>query len=891
MASKGIIDTVDDIDLASVHPEDGGKLSPGPGRESFKLAGFWKDQVNQYEQASAKFVKRGNMVVKRFRDERNRIDEEGMRRMNLLWANFKVMKPAIYSKCPIPTVDRKFLDHDPVARLSSQILERTLINELEDSGFHTAVSMAVNDRLLPGRGVVWCRYVPTIGEGVSIPAPTINGIEDSLFKIGKETGDKALTDETDEEEKLEETNSQVIKENIEVDYVEWRDFYFFPVKARTWAEVQAISKKVHISRKEAIERFGDKIGKSLQPDTTPNIMGATERQSGDTAVFRDINERNIVIYEIWNKSDRRVYWISTGYEYLCDVKDDPLQLTGFFPVPPPLFSTTTNDTLFPVADYIEWQDQAIQIDELTQRLAMLAKACKVAGVYNSAHTSISRIFNEGVENQLIPVDQWALFGDSGGLKGAIDFIPIDQIQATIETLQAVRQQCMIDLDQITGLSDVIRGTSDSRETLGGLRLKNNNAGTRLTETQEDVSRFARDTIKIMAEIVCKHFSDETIIESSSIRHADALQPATVLREMEEQMSGKTGQPQPPQQQPQQPQQQPPQNNVVPFPGGQQQPPQQPMQQPQQQAPQPPAMPPIDPEILIMIKIGKAIELLRGDVRRGYRIDIETDSTVFGDKYQERQDASEFLTALSNYMKQAESAVQLPESLPLFARSLQWAVRKSRVGRDLEAEIDNFAEAMAKKAKQLIENPPPDPDQAKNDMELKKMEMQAQMEERNDMRNHQTQQANDEREHQMAVAQDQREQQKMQLEAQIEQMKAQLEMRKMEMEMEMAQQKHQLEMAKMQAQIHMQKQKMVMDQHSHQQEMQHDQQMQTMEAQHTHAQHTMEHEHAQEQHQMGMQHADQQNKAKIDLQKKQGDLKAKQIKQQAAAKPKPTKKAG
>src|SRR6185369_5284366 len=174
--------------------------------------------------------------------------------------------------------------------------------------------------------------------------------------------------------------------------------------------------------------FGKEIGSKLRPDTEPKVMGHNERQTyADSSVFEDINERNIVIYEIWNKSDKRVYWISTGYEYLCKVVDDPLELTTFFPVPPPLMSTSTNDTIIPVPDYLEWQDQAIQIDELTQRIAMLTKACKVAGVYAANNTAIGRIFNESIENELIPVDQWAMFADAGGLKGVIDVIPLDTI--------------------------------------------------------------------------------------------------------------------------------------------------------------------------------------------------------------------------------------------------------------------------------------------------------------------------------------------------------------------------------------------------------------------------------------------------------------------------------
>jgi hypothetical protein len=112
------------------------------------------------------------------------------------------------------------------------------------------MTRAVWDRLLPGRGIVWVRYVPKIGEGPSIPAPAVNSIEDGLFDIGKETKDKSLTDETEDEEKLEETQEQLIAEVTEVDYIDWRDLALFPAKARTWEEVQAIIKRfIYLKKK------------------------------------------------------------------------------------------------------------------------------------------------------------------------------------------------------------------------------------------------------------------------------------------------------------------------------------------------------------------------------------------------------------------------------------------------------------------------------------------------------------------------------------------------------------------------------------------------------------------------------------------------------------------
>lgn len=935
------------------HKEDGGKLKPGPGRESFKLAAFWYGEVRAYEQYNARWYERGNKVLKRYRDERSKLETQGMRRMNILWATTKIMKPAIYSRCPDPIVDRKFLDRDPTGRLSSVMLERVIRSQLENN-YHSAMNRAVYDRLLPGRGQIWVRYEPEYGEGseepISIPAQSGQSMEDNLAKIAKDVNDPDLIKETSSDEELGSTGTTLLAEKIVCDYIDWRDFYIFPAKARTWEEVQAVGKKVFMSKAECVERFDETIGRDLRPDTTPESSRnqQSSAQATDTTIFRDVTDRNIVVWEIWNKSDKRVYWISEGYDYLCDVREDPYKLKRFFPCPEPLSATTTNDTLTPVPDYYEYQDQAIQIDELTQRIAMLTRACKVAGAYNAANKALSRIFEETTENQLIPVDQWAMFADQGGVKGAMDFVPLDQIQSCIETLQTVRQSAMQDLDQVTGISDIVRGTSDSRETLGGIRLKNNNAGTRLSESQTDVQRFARDIIELIGELAAKHFSDDTLIEASGILYDEEMDPETIMREFEPQMPGfdvpkpyQQGNPlqgdnDPSKGKPMQPGGAPSMPSAPPMGAPPAQNPAAASSSAQGKTPSPNAVPPVDqtnivpfpmvgdpnvinsqmatpipsPDILILEKINKAIELLRNDVPRGYRISIETDSTIFGDKVQERQDASDFVEAIGGFMTNFENLTsQVPEAMPLMARTLQWAVRKFRIGRDLESEINSFVSRMEKKAKLLIENPQPsiedrkleadkEKNKADNQVKIQLAQMDAQRQEQDDMRQAQIQQANDERDAQKAQQEDMRTAELAKLDLEIKREELNFRREENRMKLEMMAKQMEMEYQKTQLKAHSEQQSAQMNAQSRE----HEHMLNKDAAEHSHslnmeaseAQHSQKMQQTEVAHQGLKQKAELQESAheqKRDLmdhtakhKKQQMEMKTKQ-----AAKPQPSKK--
>lgn len=743
---------------------------------SRRLAAYWKAQVKSVDEANSRWHKRGDKIVKRYKDERDQAAEEGNRRLNMLWSNVQILQPAIYGRRPMPIAERRFLDHDPIGRMSAQLIERSLRNEIEENGYHCAIRRAVQDYLLPGRGQCWVRYEPEIGSGLSLPPSSLLDMRDAQGEIvDSESG------EDERGEKLEETGEQVIAESCPVDYIQWRDFYMFPVRARTWNEVTAIGKKVYLSKTECIERFGEDIGKEIHPDASLSVSERQENLSITT--FQDQNERKRIVYEIWNKADRRVYWVSTGYEYLCDIVDDPLELRGFFPCPEPLSATTTNDSLVPVPDYIEYQDQAIQIDELTQRIALLTKACKVAGVYDGANRPLKRLLDESVENELIPVDDWVRYGDKGGVAGAISFLPLKEVMETIDVLMSVKEKMLQDLDRVTGISDVLRGTTDGRETMGGTRLKTNNAGTRIDERRNEVARFARDVIRLIAEIIGKHFSAKSIIEISGVLYEEEFAPVQKLQELIAEISTGGGmgmgmQPPPPALAPPGappmappgpggPMAAPPMPPRPPLPmgapspmagpppmaapppvpppmgaplhppiGGPVPPPLGPLGAPGAPPPAPPGPPPPPSPLMeimalrqpieaLMSKLGKAISLLRRDIPRGYRIDIETDSTISGDAQEERADAVEFLGAVTKFVETAAMiGAQQPLMVPLLGKMLQFGVRKFRTGRDLESSIDDFVDQAEKRAKAMAANPQtkgPSPEELKMQADAARMQ--------------------------------------------------------------------------------------------------------------------------------------------------------------------------
>jgi hypothetical protein len=127
------------------------------------------------------------------------------------------------------------------------------------------------------------------------------------------------------------------------------------------------------------------------------------------------------------------------------------------------------------------------------------------------------------------------------------------------------------------------------------------------------------------------------------------------------------------------------------------------------------MPMVDPMIAKLQIILKAIGLLRQDKLRGFRIEIDTDSTIQSDAQEEKAARIEFIEGVTKFIETAAQVTAgVPEFATLAAKMLQFGVRGFRVGRDLESAIEEFCDKAEQKAK--TQGPSPNPEQIKAESE-------------------------------------------------------------------------------------------------------------------------------------------------------------------------------
>lgn len=468
---------------------------------------FWRDELHRYKEDYRKFTEIGRKIVKRYRDER-KDSAYSDARFNILWSNIKTLKPAIYSRPPKVEVARRFKDQNDVGRVASMILERVIDYELRQyTDYHSALSNAIDDRLLPGRGVAWIRYEPKI-EKIEEPQIT-DDAEDEGYTAGQgKTGLEENGLAGEDAEPLE----QVTDERTPVDYVFWEDFAYLP--ARTWEEVTWVGRRVYMSQEEGVERFGE-IFKEVPLTHSPDLDGE------DKSTTQSL--KKAPVWEIWCKSSKKLYWLADHFDELLDEKDDPLELEGFFPCPKPIFATVTTDSLIPVADFKMYQDQADEIDDITGRIQHLTRALKVMGIYAADEPALARLMKEGNDAVMIPVTNWPAFVEKGGLQGAVQFVPLGDIIQALSTLYQARESCKQIIYETTGLSDIIRGASVASETATAQNIKAQFASIRLNDMKDDVARFARDLLRMKAEVICGKYQPEIILQVSGIANTPDAQ--------------------------------------------------------------------------------------------------------------------------------------------------------------------------------------------------------------------------------------------------------------------------------------------------------------------------------------------------------------------------------
>ncbi len=598
--------------LEEFEKEDGGYLR-------------WQSEIQAAEKELAPWHKKARKIVKEFRAKRTEvsgIDPNFERRFNLFPANVQIMQTALLNQAPKPSVNREFKDpQDDVGRVACEIMERVLLAHNNRSGFKLfeILKQLVQDDLVPGMGLSWHTYHAETEDKVSDPTEEELALDPEAKPLEYE---------------------EVISEELKDEYVYWEDLVWSP--CRIYHELRWLARKTYLTRDACVKRFGEEVGKAIALDYNP-------KKSENSVETKHQVFQQATIYEIWDKEAKKVIWFSKGYEKLLDEKDDYLKLEDFWPCPKPLMASCSNGEYLPIPDYEYARDQYRELNEINTRISLLVRACRLAGVYDKSAAQIPALVNNAAENTLIPVDQWAAFAEKGGIKGAIDWIPLEQIVLTIEQLLKSREDIKAQIYEVTGMSDIIRGASKASETLGAQKLKAQYASMRIQERQKAVVLYASSVFDIQSQLFRKHMD---------VSELEKLAQTQFMNE--------------------------------------------------------------DPAL-----VQQALELIKNPDFI-LRCQVESDTLSDIDFQAEKQDRMEYMTAITNYLKEMLPTIQQDPLMGPFAlQLLQFSLAGFKIGKRFEGELDKTFSQIQKK---LATPQPPkkSPEEQKAEAEIKVMEKESQL---------------------------------------------------------------------------------------------------------------------------------------------------------------------
>jgi len=388
---------------------------------------------------------------------------------NLFYSTTNTLHARLYSKPPVPDVRRRYdaaQKGDPMAeagRQAATMVERALGYTIDLSLFDAHAHRIVDDFLIAGAGVPWVEYEAKTSADPATGLPKID------------------------------------LQRLHLKHVPWSRFHWEPGK--DWEDTDWVARDFHLTAAEIKAQFG------VEPES-----GGTTREKGDRDKSREKYAATYRVTEVWYKPKRTVYIIGWDFDAPLEVRQDALNLEGFFPCPRPMFANLRGDRLEPTPDYVFFQSSYDYINRLVSRIHAITAQIKAAGFYDAGLPEMGQVAKVD-DGTFVPVSNLAerlqVAGGAAVFDRVVAELPIAQKAAVLQQLQAALQVEKQRLDEATGIADVVMGATKASESATAQSIKNNWANLRLARKTGEVSRCFRDVFRLFAEIMAEHFTPES----------------------------------------------------------------------------------------------------------------------------------------------------------------------------------------------------------------------------------------------------------------------------------------------------------------------------------------------------------------------------------------------
>jgi hypothetical protein len=511
----------------------------------------WKQELTHAKEWLKPWHEEGKEILKRLKSVRPKNSAE--RRVNLFTSECLTKRAILYGKTPTVDVSRRWKDaEDDLARVGAEMVSRLLNDDIASGsdGYQRALGYSLEDRLYVGMGQGRVRYEAKTERQHGVDTDSYKGTADGATatstlasRVSSRSGTGAVVpvdvgplEANGPGMQASPPNDAAPPESItyecvKVDYAFWQDFLWSPCKY--WEVNRWVAFGNDMGRKALATRFNKATNPNVLVDGATLPLDTTTPPEGRKKDEPEPPWGRARVWEIWDKDEHEVLWVTESGTVL-EVRKDPYGLKNFFPCPRPLFSLVTTEELIPRPDFVLAEDLYNDLDTLSTRMHLLRTALRVVGFYDaSSKDELADLMNDTSENRMIPVQNWAALSEKGGISGAVQFFPVQEVAAALLALSQEYLALEARLYQVTGWSDILRGQGAATAvTATEQRIKANFGSARVQAIQDDFARFASELQALKYELICNLYEPSEIVrQSNMLRTPDAaiaLQAAEFL---------------------------------------------------------------------------------------------------------------------------------------------------------------------------------------------------------------------------------------------------------------------------------------------------------------------------------------------------------------------------
>lgn len=466
-------------------------------------------------------------------------------RFPIFWSSVRSVQPALYSRTPVVEAQKMFdTVDDNVARIACICLERLAKYLIHSCPFDRVHYSTRDDFIVGAKATNRVMYEAEISAGngkkyynqvaqdappppPQQPAPQGPPDPNAPPQQPPEPPPPQWLDDEgeplppdaellqDKQGFYAETDEETLeKEYICLSPVSFTDILHTP-NARHWEEIDWIAFKLQLTKDDVKDRFGEETA-------ALNIYVSQEDTGTDKNEKKSLPVKYAQIWEIWDKRKKRVLWFCEQVkEDFLDEQDDPYGLDGFFPCPPFILGTLGPDNLYPSPDYIQLKPLILQLHGLAKRLKTLVRATRRRGVYDASIPELADLANDTDEAEFLAVNayQQQIVG-KGGIEQVVQYFPTEQIAELLTQMMQTFQTYQDMFNEMYGIPDIMRGTSDPTETAAAQQQKGKYLALRFSAVQREYQRLVRDGIELMCDLGLGKFSEDKLLEVMGAHHMD-----------------------------------------------------------------------------------------------------------------------------------------------------------------------------------------------------------------------------------------------------------------------------------------------------------------------------------------------------------------------------------